>query len=750
MSLEEVILTTVYREKKPIRAYRRLLESNVPKASHTSPGSAEIASSADRYWKAHLKGERLPYFSPFDVSELNIVANITGTDFVIYRQTGRRDSKVRPLVVVADTRLFSLNREAEKTEVVHVVISNEGARKLSTYGLRRVRVVQMLPNVSTPGAAVFETPIDLARRLKTDLTEAEETALKDITFLDLRSSMSLLDKFSKTIGRRIRLFAVNCTSRFKRTEAETSNIAMRRIRTQMVEQRSTVICEGQTVELCLQARTAEDGWKAEAVWNLESEACGPGKAGKDKMIPAVEGAKLVSEARAEALKNEEKNEKKKKSKKEKKRKDREAPMNRAGPQIRRDPCCSLDPQFSCEACKQMTEEFEEMKKPPILSSLFMYNPQKNTGGSFVAEARSLGLCAIFPWLEDAVFRSDLMSCSAMDLETLNVPVGVGSTSGIKSSLTAPGEVGGGTTVVTRHVPFVIGTTSFKTRHVAKRSANDLLWRLQREAGKYVEFRVPVGTTGVPGQTDVATMVHAWLEYVERRRRIITQVRRKMFARVRVMLKGMARRSRKHLKKLEEEELKEAADNGEPPPAEKRAPSFAFTVYGRLLTKLKRMCESINIVTYNGAKFDIINILAHILSWAKIHKQPIAISRKGEPPKKYRSGATALISYHFRHGDSIPQGGQDRVLRSLQAQHRGQFAKAGRHAEHLLAHPQRAGEGVLHPVHLLHGHERAAVARRAADGRRVLELDERGVEHDHRGGAQRDREGGGRHQLVARV
>lgn len=625
-SLEEVILTSVFDEKKPIKAYKKLLESNVPKASHTSPGSAEIAKVSASYWHAHLnEGHRLPYFSPFDISELNVFANITNCDIVIYRQTGRRDMKIRPLAVVADTRLFSMNHDNPSPKCVHVVISNEGAKKLNALGLSRARIVQMMPNASSRESVVLEKPIDLAKRIKGVLSESELEELGELTFLKLRQSTLVLENFSKIIGKPIRLFAINCTSRFKKKEMEMKPSDVKRVKCQIVEQRSTVGVsgsDGQTVDICLQARTdgSENTFVVDAVLNLESKTCGPRNAGKDRQIPAVEGASLVREAQKES--------KNKKIKKEKPQIDRDSMMRKMSPQIRRDPCCSMDPEHLCDACTQMEDEFREMKKPPIMSSLFTYNPQKSAGGSFIAEAKSLGLCEIFPWLEDSVFKSDLMSCSAMDLETLNVPVGVGSTSGIKSTLTTPGDVGGGSTVVTRHVPFVIGTTSFMTKHVLKRSADQLVWRLQKEAGKYVEFRVEE-KIDVPGQSDVAAMVSEWLKYIEKRRRILTQVRRKMFQPVISMLKQMARKSNNHLKKMEEEDARAAAEEGDQPaPKSKRTPSFAFSIYGKLLKKLQRMCETINIVTYNGAKFDIINILAHIISAANKAEMKVFISRKG--------------------------------------------------------------------------------------------------------------------------
>jgi hypothetical protein len=603
-SLEEVILTLAYGDRKPIRAYRRYLESNVPKSCSTSPGSAEVALRATSYWKDHLAGDRLPYFAPYDISELNIFANMTGKDFVVYRQTGRRTAKIRPLTVVADTRLFSMNHNRPGAQCIHITISSKGAKKLSAFGLSRVRVSQMLPNVSARAAVVFERPLDLTRRLKDEITDDDVAELEKMSFLDLRSETSLLDKFGKIVGRPIRLFAANCTSRFKRKAGDG---APDRVRVRMVEQRSTpmdVSGQGEPpVVICLQARTTTDGkMTADAVWNLETACCGPGKVGKEKLRTAVETTEVLASAMRGAESNVPEQAK------------AEEPRKMTS-QIRRDPCCSDDPEFACEACAQLTEEFRETKRPPIQSTHFMYNPQKSPGGSFLAEARSLGLCEIFPWLEDAVFRSNLMSCSAMDIETLNVPVGVGATSGTSSSLTSPGEISGGCTVLTRHVPFAIGTTSFMAKHVARRAVDGLIWRLQREAGKYVEFRV-TETSDVPGQSDVGDMVHRWLGYIENRRRVISFVKRKRFRPLRIMLERMEARS--------DAFLKETGSN-----ADGRIPCFGFSVYGRLLKQLGRMCEVINVVTYNGAKFVLINILTHILSSATRRNMQVSISKKGE-------------------------------------------------------------------------------------------------------------------------
>ena len=606
-SLEEVLLTTGMVEQRPVRAYRRLLDSSVPQAGSTSPGGAEIAKMARVYWKAHAeKGERLPYFQPFEITELNIYANVSGCDFVIYRRVGRADLRCRKLQVVADTRLFSAGHEGTVARrCAHVALDNDGAWKLSESGLRRSAVIEMLPNVSTKDAIVIQRPIDLFAAVGAAPPSPQDARrLAKMSFADLRSDVRVLDGFTRALGRPLRLLAVGCTSRFRRTEAR----APRAVKTQMVEQRSSRAgaALGDTVTLCLQARTAGDGGElVDAIYSPEwsSKLCGARKAGKASAEVAVSPKVSLRDAKADARAATPK-------KPKKERKPRPAKISS---HVRLDPCCGPDPDDCCEACAQMMEEHAESRRPPVESSQFLYNPQKG-GGSFLADARSLGVCDVFPWLEETIFRANLASCSAMDIETLNAPLAPGALSGVTSSLVGPDEVSGGTTALTRHVPFVIGTTSFMWRATRRWSVDELLWRLQGEATKYVEFRVEE-RDDVPGQSDVARMVESWLGYVETRRRVIAEQKRKVMAPLLDMLRAMEAAS----KKFEEENPLNTGRN----------PKFRYSVFGRLLVKAERWCEELKVITYNGSKFDLINILSPLIAAARRTKMKVDIGRKGE-------------------------------------------------------------------------------------------------------------------------
>ena len=634
MSLEEVLLTLGMKERRPITAYKHLLESSVPQAGSSSPGGAEIARMARVYWKAHVKnGEPLPYFQPYEITELNIYANVTGCDFVIYRQAGRLNLRRKQLQIVADTRLFSGNHDRRGRRCSHVVLFNDGARKLSDYGLRRCDVKPMLPNSSTKAVEILRKPTRLLAALGVKLTPVEDRDLGEIGFLDLRSDVRLLDRFSRALGRPLRIMAAGCTSRFRKREGDR----VHRIRTQMVEQRTSNAGRDrgdEPVIVCLQARTGDEGEMLTdgaycAQW--DAETCGARKAGKASLVPAVSPKDVVRAAKLEA--ETVKEAKKKKKKKKKTKKDRPRP-SKLSSHIRLDPCCGPGPDDTCEACEQMKREHEEARRPPVMSSQFLYNPQKGVG-SFLAEARSLGLCDLFPWLEDAVFKANLASCSAMDIETLNAPLSPGQLSGVSATLTGPDEISGGSTALTRHVPFAIGTTSFLWKATRKWDVSDLLWRLQGAATKYVQFQVEEADD-VPGQSDVIDMVDRWLSYVEARRRVIAGQKRKVFAPAIGMLRDMTARS------VEFEQANCRVDGG-------RNPQFKYSLYGKLLVKLERVCEELNVVTYNGSKFDLINILSPLISSARRRKMRIGIGRKGEWDRKgnFRRGSLNLVSLQER-------------------------------------------------------------------------------------------------------
>ncbi len=540
----------------------------MPQAGAVSPGGAEVASAAREYWNQHLeKGVKLPYFAAFCIHELNIFANMCGTNFVVYRQVGRRgkSDKTRPLQVVADTTLFSTN--AFSARRAHIVIADEGCRKLNPGGLRRAKIAQMLPNVSEKNVVTFESPAAVLSGAGKDCPEE----LKAADFADLRSDVRLLDLFSIELGRPVRLLAINCTTRFRRKEANSP----RKVKANTMEQRTSAAGGGPGAEaltLCLQARTScyEDGSVTiDAVSNLSNEFCGPRMAGHEGVEPAVKKS-LVRDVLAEM----------------------ETPPKKLTPaqkrkvtsHVRLDPCCRRD-ESVCEACLQYEEEYEEAKRPELESSPFLYHPKKS-GASFLAEARSLGICELFPWLEKEVFRLNLMSCSTFDLETLNVPIApAGTAVGSSATLAFPDEVKGGRSILTKHVPFCVGTSSFKIRAVDKWDVDDLVLRMRKEAGVYKMFRVEE-TVGVPDQHDVSKMVFKWLEYLEHRRKIVSAVKRKRLAPIATMLRDMAARSDEFL-------AAEGKKEGE------RTPAFTFTVYGNLLRKLERFTESLYLVSYNG-------------------------------------------------------------------------------------------------------------------------------------------------------
>lgn len=603
MSAEEVVLTAGFREKRALPAYKKLLNSSVPQSSGITPGSAEISKYSRRYWNQHTDaGAPLPYFEAYDIGELNILANVCECDFVFYRQCGRNNQKDinRPLQIVADTRLFSTNHSKPRARCVHIVISNEGARRLGSHAVTAAKMKPMLPNVSAKQAVVFKSPLEflvaLGKKPESTLVERLEAA----SFLDLRSDFRLLNAFSKALGRQVRLLAANCTSRYKKLEGKTP----RTIKTNMVEQRTSAAAgidagAEEPITLCLQARTGSDGTTAvDAVWKLETSSCGPRKAGKKTATAVVSGKETLRNIKdgLEVISAEPEKQKKLTS------------------HIRRDPCCKRGSADLCESCVQMEAEFRELRKPAIDSSQFLYNPKKNAGASFISQARSLGLAELFPWLEESVLKMSLMSCSALDIETLNVPISpAGSGAGAEVALTSAAEIGGGITVLTKHVPFVIGTTSFKVKAVEKWSLPELIWRMQRESGRYVEFRVDE-RCGVPSQTDVARLVRRWLKYVERRRKIVTRVKRKTLEPVIRMLQDMGERSAEFADSL---------------PTTDRRPAFAYSVYGRLLRRAEQFADEYFVSGYNSAKFDIIHLLAPLLAAARRMKLPVKINRKGK-------------------------------------------------------------------------------------------------------------------------
>lgn len=602
-----MLLTSGYKEKRPLDSYKKLLKSSLPQSSGVSPGSSEISKYSRRYWLNHVQtGARLPYFEAFDINEVNIFANLCECDFVFYRHFGKKNQQEskNQLVVVADTRLFSTNHTKPGLRCVHVLLSNDGAKKIPKRVIVQARIKQMLPNASAKDVVAFDSPLECLKRAGASCDEQTLEKLEQATFLDLRSDIRLLNLFSRALSRPVRLIAANCTSRFRRVE----NRPPRAVKTNTIEQRMSISGGDSTepIVLCLQARTNKDGGLAvDALLNVDPSVCGPRQVGRTPGATAVSGKQVLAEAMNYF------GEKKQKEKKQKEKEKGDCFTSHA----RRDPCCKKGSSDLCEACVQLQEEFAESKKPPIESSRKMYNPKK-TAGSFLAEARSLGLCELFPWLEEAVIKMNLMSCSAIDIETLNVPVApTTAESGGQAVLAGADEISGGRSVLTKHVPFVIGTTSFKVKAVKKWQASELVWRLQGEAGRYVEFRVDE-RSAVPSQSDVSKCVRDWLTYIERRRIIVSQQKRKILEPVITMLRDMAARS---------DEFQAEEDNDE---EEENKPNFGFSVFGKLLRRLEQYCEEIWIVSYNGSKFDLIHLLSPLLIAAKKKGMQVKINRKG--------------------------------------------------------------------------------------------------------------------------
>lgn len=611
---EALLLRMAYEERDEVKAYNRLMESSIPKSSITCPGTTNIKKMARVYFGDHQsKGEKLPYFMPFNISELNIFANITRHDFVIYRQCGRRTAKKRPLVVVADTRLFSSNPPGSKCG--HVVIEPNGlSRKLCERGKKNMKVSQMMPNVSCKNAEVFDTPDDFIGKHGSPSDEPF-----GFSFLDMKRSIDVLDKFSQLLNRSVRLMAVNCTSRFRRTEKN----APRTVRCVVYQQRTAVCGAGPPLTLCLQAVTSEDGesFGVQAVSNLPPELCGPRKAGnsegKARRLFDIKTSDLACEKEEASV---------------------EKPERKMTAHTRIDPCCYKPKEDLCEACQQMSEQHKKGKMPPIETSRFMYNPLKSPGGSVAAEARSLGLFVLFPWLEDALFKMSLISCISMDIETLNVPVGEGSAAGVTTTLTDADEIPGGTVNLTRHVPFVVGSTMFRTSLSADATAESMLRHINSTATEFF-YREVVTDGDVPGQEDVSRCVLEWLDEVGRVGQRIAKVKRDMIRPVLELLEGMRDRAEEHL-----------TERGST--SEERFPSFGYSVYGRLLFRLNRLCDNVNVITYNGSKFDLVNLLSPLISAAKKLKLQVKINRKGLFSLPLMFQAIPMLACFFLQGTEI--------------------------------------------------------------------------------------------------
>lgn len=600
LTLELLLLRVGFSEYSELKAYKALLRSSIPAFTASCPSTSNIAAMAKVYLDKHSRlGKPLPYFQPYNVTELNLYSSITQTDYVVYRQTGRkrvRNDNRRPLQTVADTRLFSGNPAGSRT--AHIVIGEGAARKLNARGTAGIKVSEMLPNVSAKEVLSFSTPAELLRHLRPGREGAYEHS-----FLAMRDDVAALDEFATAIDRPVRLLAVNCTSRFKRDEKARP----RRVACRLIEQSASNCGAGPALAICLQARSTPDGrdFAAEGLINFPVEHCGPRKAGKSggTVTEAVEHKKFRSGDGEEEIDDAEPLPPK--------------PLKRKlACHKRLDPCCRVEDEGSCEACEQMAAAHKKAKRPPVDSNRFLYNPCKQTRGC-LAEARSLGLCNLFPWLEEAIDKCNIMGCTSMDIETLNVLVGSGSSAGSVITMAEADEVAGGTVTLTRHVPFMIGSSSFKCRAVENLSGERMLWSLGKQTSVFRMFTAGCKDQ-VPDQDEVNKCVSDWLDYILRRRLIVSQRKRKLLRPAIDFLRALEKRS-------------DAFMYGGRPPKKKKSrnPAFRFSVYGKLLGSLLRLVDTVHVITFNGSKFDLPNTLSSLVEAAQKRRMKDAINKKGK-------------------------------------------------------------------------------------------------------------------------
>lgn len=641
LSFESVLLAASSDGASDLEAYRNLLQSNLPRLSDVTPGSLEISNAADRYMLAHkLAGEKLPFFSPYDVRELNHFSILTGVNFVVYRNVtplGKR------LLAVASTKLFAGRPLGQCRKVL---LRDDGS-SLVLEDVQCMTALPMLNHKHVPQLITYKSPKDLL-----GCFGLPSDGWDGVSFIELRNRSKLLNEFSAALDRPVVLMAVNRSTRFGKTR-RNKPFTYPKPRYEVVEQRATASSDtGDTLTLFLDSD--EEGFFA----------C----TGLPNVLIAKDRAKSTKPDFAKAPKR--------------KREDPSVPSEGSDGQAptkksreddehtvwlshvsRVDDCCSLDLRLKeCDACLQMTEEFKALRMPPIESRGWLHNPSKNCS-SVLAEARAIGLCSIFPDLEDALRKADLLSCMALDIETLNVPVGEGSTAGSTSMPFGRDDIRGGTSQVTKHVVFVIGCSSFKIGAVLRFTRKGILWRICQESGVYREFRVPT-VEGVPDQPDVKKCVSSWLNYALMRRRLVRRYKRRLLAGPLKMLASIRRKGLSHTEKDKKG----------------KKPNFDYTIFGRFEKMLLKLCDSLNVITYNGNKFDILHLLPWLLMEAEERKLRKVINRKGT---EVRFLSINKVSEKNLHSELvfIKSTFSDLVLRPIQAYHAGKSSQTGKDARH---------------------------------------------------------------------
>jgi hypothetical protein len=564
-SFEHLLLRLGTGESSEIAAYRKWLESCVPHMAGTVPGGREIAKMAGTYLARHQKkGEDLPFFSPYSIKDLNMFATVMDRNFVVYRHATKVDTD--KLQVVADTRLFSTCKFGGPCH--HILLRKDGtAYELKDVGKRPIRP---MAGSKMGDARTFASPMELALSISPKMRSADKRAVAEGDFLDLRSSSKMLNGLARAVGRPVRLLAVDCTSRFKKREA---NECPRMWKVHASEQRESMGPEkGPAVDVYLVP------WlnTVVGVTDIDSKYFGfASAAGKKPFLNT-----LQDEVRAKVGKR--------KAPEENDDDDEEdddvGKRLRLTPHTRVDDCCSLQVgEEPCDACRQVEDDFVSAKKPPIDSSRGMYNPAKNCT-SLLAEAKGLGLCDIFPDLEENLGKANLASVTALDIETLSVELTEGNKSGSRFSDHSAGQQRGGTSTISKHVLFMLGAASFRLKAIDRFSRNGLLWRVNQEGLRYKEFSVTT-RKGVPSQSDVHECVAAWLDYMIERRRCTERYKRRLLGPVMEALKLMSA----------------VSDEVTQTDSKNRAPSFSQTIFGRVLARMESLCSEINVVTYNGTK-----------------------------------------------------------------------------------------------------------------------------------------------------
>lgn len=556
-SFEMTLLTKGMSEKCELAAYKKLLRSSIPQLSGIVPGSSEIASAARTYLSEHKNFKKaLPFFTPLRISELNRFAILAGRNVAVYKYANRiRKKKIH---LVADTRLFALN---PIEECLHVILHDDGFAEIAN--LKKHTVLYMLP----PEYEIFISPLELVEKCinaEVNITFLREE-LSGLTFLDLKRDFNLLNKVSILLERPISLIAVNKTSWFKLGTARKRSPPKLTVSEQRL---SAELGGGKLMNVFLEVR---DGAVVACV-NVDERHMEKQKTQVDNRPAFAKEAvkrkrKATSEAPADPSKPD------------------ESKKKRFTPHVRLDERCLLDGSDKCEACVQFAEEYTASKRPALDSCLGTFNPAKNNT-STLEEARSLGLCQIFDYLEDAINVCNLASCTSFDIETLNVMVEDGTVAGSSSVEFSKDNVRGGSKNVTTHVLFMIGSSSFDLNALKQLTRKEILWKIMQEASEYREFRVST-TQGVPSQTEVRECISSWFEFVESRRQAVRDFKWALLKPVIEELRKMEACSNKESEALP----RKKPDHG--------PPKFSTTLFGRILSKLESLVESVNIISYNG-------------------------------------------------------------------------------------------------------------------------------------------------------